>query len=405
MRCAHCSKERDAGAPPFLLCGTCFGAAFCHRDCLRRGHDKRACARAVAFLRGSNRGFELERCVVGDDAELPRRGAGTDAADTASAVLLDPFEQTRTVVQLPLCRHRRVEAGTGMALTDLWPEPQALADVMRWPPPDAVGEWTPDRHKLAARKADGAYTAVLVTYKLTAGHGGGVEKAPGVTIRTPEATHTFVGRVLLISGRDVYDRWVLYTFVGRRLSFVPPSPSSSSSSSLSPTIASPCCIIIRRRGNNFERLLPLTPATRALAESGCEFVSPREAQRRREAETAAKAAAAMEAAARVDLRLLVNTAAPMAREGTCFTCGAASAATKKCAGCGHARYCSRECQVAHWRAGHKDACGGHKEACGGHKEACGGHKDACGGHEEACGGHEEACGGHKEACGGRRPAH
>jgi hypothetical protein len=38
MRCAHCGKERDAGAPPFLLCGTCFGAAFCHRDCLRRGH-------------------------------------------------------------------------------------------------------------------------------------------------------------------------------------------------------------------------------------------------------------------------------------------------------------------------------------------------------------------------------
>ncbi len=31
---------------------------------------------------------------------------------------------------------------------------------------------------------------------------------------------------------------------------------------------------------------------------------------------------------------------------------------KACGGCGAAAYCCRECQVAHWRAGHKEACGG-----------------------------------------------
>ncbi|KAG2494847.1 hypothetical protein HYH03_007087 [Edaphochlamys debaryana] len=31
---------------------------------------------------------------------------------------------------------------------------------------------------------------------------------------------------------------------------------------------------------------------------------------------------------------------------------------KQCGGCGQASYCCQECQKAHWRAGHKEACGG-----------------------------------------------
>ncbi|KAG2501484.1 hypothetical protein HYH03_001262 [Edaphochlamys debaryana] len=31
---------------------------------------------------------------------------------------------------------------------------------------------------------------------------------------------------------------------------------------------------------------------------------------------------------------------------------------RQCGGCGQASYCCRECQTAHWRSGHKEACGG-----------------------------------------------
>jgi hypothetical protein len=31
---------------------------------------------------------------------------------------------------------------------------------------------------------------------------------------------------------------------------------------------------------------------------------------------------------------------------------------KKCSRCGAVRYCTRACQVAHWKAGHKRECGG-----------------------------------------------
>lgn len=43
----------------------------------------------------------------------------------------------------------------------------------------------------------------------------------------------------------------------------------------------------------------------------------------------------------------------------CFGCGSA-APTSRCAKCGVALYCSRACQVAHWKGGHKHDCGRYK---------------------------------------------
>ncbi|KXZ45140.1 hypothetical protein GPECTOR_58g589 [Gonium pectorale] len=40
----------------------------------------------------------------------------------------------------------------------------------------------------------------------------------------------------------------------------------------------------------------------------------------------------------------------------------AGLALKACSGCGAVGYCCRPCQTAHWRAGHKDACGRRKDA-------------------------------------------
>ena len=45
--------------------------------------------------------------------------------------------------------------------------------------------------------------------------------------------------------------------------------------------------------------------------------------------------------------------------GTCGHCAAqASSGTslKSCSGCGTVVYCGRDCQVAHWKAGHKKSC-------------------------------------------------
>ena len=44
----------------------------------------------------------------------------------------------------------------------------------------------------------------------------------------------------------------------------------------------------------------------------------------------------------------------------CITCGAPRGpkAVRKCEGCRRATYCSRECQLGDWKAGHKSVCGG-----------------------------------------------
>ena len=41
---------------------------------------------------------------------------------------------------------------------------------------------------------------------------------------------------------------------------------------------------------------------------------------------------------------------------SCARCGAAAADLKACARCKSVAYCSRECQAAHWKAGHKKNC-------------------------------------------------
>ncbi len=38
----------------------------------------------------------------------------------------------------------------------------------------------------------------------------------------------------------------------------------------------------------------------------------------------------------------------------CHVCGAGNA--KKCAGCHSIAYCGKDCQVKHWKAGHKILC-------------------------------------------------
>ena len=37
-------------------------------------------------------------------------------------------------------------------------------------------------------------------------------------------------------------------------------------------------------------------------------------------------------------------------------CGVAAPNLKACGRCGDAAYCSRECQIAHWKGGHKKKC-------------------------------------------------
>eukprot|EP00928_Gymnodinium_smaydae_P080021 TRINITY_DN63827_c0_g1_i1.p3 TRINITY_DN63827_c0_g1~~TRINITY_DN63827_c0_g1_i1.p3 ORF type:complete len:101 (-),score=10.48 TRINITY_DN63827_c0_g1_i1:221-523(-) len=40
----------------------------------------------------------------------------------------------------------------------------------------------------------------------------------------------------------------------------------------------------------------------------------------------------------------------------CARCGERLAHLHVCSGCMKTRYCSRECQKAHWKAGHRDTC-------------------------------------------------
>ena len=44
------------------------------------------------------------------------------------------------------------------------------------------------------------------------------------------------------------------------------------------------------------------------------------------------------------------------QEAVCFWCGNAEKALSKCAKCRVASYCSRECQIKDWKAGHKHSC-------------------------------------------------
>lgn len=44
------------------------------------------------------------------------------------------------------------------------------------------------------------------------------------------------------------------------------------------------------------------------------------------------------------------------RPDACAACGKTDLPVKKCGGCKKVAYCGRECQVAHWREIHKDAC-------------------------------------------------
>ena len=37
-------------------------------------------------------------------------------------------------------------------------------------------------------------------------------------------------------------------------------------------------------------------------------------------------------------------------------CNTQKKVTSKCSGCGSTFYCSRSCQIAHWKAGHKGRC-------------------------------------------------
>jgi hypothetical protein len=45
----------------------------------------------------------------------------------------------------------------------------------------------------------------------------------------------------------------------------------------------------------------------------------------------------------------------MARPRVCWLCGSAAEKLKKCTGCQAALYCSKDCQVAHWKE-HKSDC-------------------------------------------------
>lgn len=49
-------------------------------------------------------------------------------------------------------------------------------------------------------------------------------------------------------------------------------------------------------------------------------------------------------------------------EVSCDQCGAADA-KQRCSACASAHYCTKQCQVAAWKSGHKAACGGLQAAC------------------------------------------
>lgn len=44
-------------------------------------------------------------------------------------------------------------------------------------------------------------------------------------------------------------------------------------------------------------------------------------------------------------------------QSCCTFCRKVSVGLKQCSACKTAQYCSRECQVRHWRAGHRQECG------------------------------------------------
>lgn len=51
----------------------------------------------------------------------------------------------------------------------------------------------------------------------------------------------------------------------------------------------------------------------------------------------------------------------VAQMHTCAFCGSEGGDLSLCAGCKKVRYCSRSCQKAGWKGGHKDTCGKKEE--------------------------------------------
>ncbi|GFR44989.1 hypothetical protein Agub_g6298 [Astrephomene gubernaculifera] len=67
----------------------------------------------------------------------------------------------------------------------------------------------------------------------------------------------------------------------------------------------------------------------------------------------------------------------------CFQCSVPSTRMQRCSRCMQARYCSRECQTAHWRTGHKQQCGAAAQAGAAKEEEKGAGKGAEGTAAEA----------------------
>jgi len=68
------------------------------------------------------------------------------------------------------------------------------------------------------------------------------------------------------------------------------------------------------------------------------------------------AAAQGDEQAKVILREQFSEGAPVSSTSSCARCGVAGPVLKACARCKAVVYCSRECQAAHWKAGHKGSC-------------------------------------------------
>ena len=64
--------------------------------------------------------------------------------------------------------------------------------------------------------------------------------------------------------------------------------------------------------------------------------------------------------------ILPTSPPPPPKTSVCFRCLKPNETLKKCAGCGTASYCSRDCQVQDWKALSKGG-GGHKGACPAYK--------------------------------------